>query len=781
MQTPLTRIIKQLCSLLVFCTLIVPAGSFVSAQSVPNPASPSMEWRVSGPMGGDVRSIVIDPKNPQRLFIGTLDGQIYTSIDGGARWTQLHGFSQPSLFIEYILIDPRDSDVLYVAAHRHKEPGGFFKSTDGGRSWSAAADLKGEAVHALSQAPSDPDVLIAGTVNGVFRSTDAGETWTKAGAQSPVNIDSLAVDPRTPNTIYAGTWYLPYKTTDGGRTWARIKNGMIDDSDVFAIEIDSRNPEHVIASACSGIYETKNGGAKWSKVQGIPSASRRTRDILQHPAQPNTIFAGTTEGLWRSLNGGSSWALMTDKRLEINSIAVHEQTPNVVYLGTNNYGVMISRDNGKTFTVSNDGFSGRRAYSVLADRERPGRMYAATINTATGGGFFFLSTDGGKTWLPSMKGMANRLIVYSILQDEMAADTLYAGTNNGVWRSMDRGVSWTALGVPAPEPKPVRGARRGRAAARNTPARDLTKKAQAALNIAGYDVGAADGIAGTRTITALRRFQTDKNIPVSGAFDSTTLTALGVDGGSATIETAQGVRTAPVALTEIVNALSYTYDDQNGQRGILAATNGGLFRSYNPVQGWERVSYGSLDPRTLSISVVRQNPSTIYTGTATSGVLVTRDGGKTWRQVVGIPTTAPINVIEQDPKRSAFVYVGTTQTFYVSHDGGERWMRRGGGLPIGTYTSVLINPRNPSEIFVGSAWEGGGGVFRSPDAGMTWQRVDLGALLPSGRVWSLAFDTNNPDRLLVGSHSAGVYLANRPSTVAAGEGGTSEIQTAAPQ
>ena len=61
--------------------------------------------------------------------------------------------------------------------------------------------------------------------------------------------------------------------------WRLIKDGMIDDSDIFAITIDPRNPDHIIASACSGIYDSQNKGEKWLKVNGIPSQSRRTRDI----------------------------------------------------------------------------------------------------------------------------------------------------------------------------------------------------------------------------------------------------------------------------------------------------------------------------------------------------------------------------------------------------------------------------------------------------------------------------------------------------------------------
>jgi len=93
--------------------------------------------------------------------------------------------------------------------------------------------------------------------------------------------------PGRPNEYYFGaTGGGLWKTTDGGQNWAVVKTGMLDDSDVFAIEIDKANPDHVIASACSGIYETRTAGQQWHKVNGIPFSARRTRDITQNPAKP---------------------------------------------------------------------------------------------------------------------------------------------------------------------------------------------------------------------------------------------------------------------------------------------------------------------------------------------------------------------------------------------------------------------------------------------------------------------------------------------------------------
>jgi photosystem II stability/assembly factor-like uncharacterized protein len=819
----MTRPIKKISLYFVLLTLLVPlalpprttnaAEHFIDTTQ--DAADRTLSWSVAGPMGGDVRELVIDPSNQQHLYLGTIDGQIYQSTDGARTWARLANFNRPGIYIDHIIIDPRDSKTVYVAAHKHKEPGGFFKSTDGGETWREAVELKTEALHSLAQSSSDPNILITGSNKGVYRSIDSGETWEQlpTSAYPDIrNVESIAVDPRNAKSIYIGTWHLPWKTEDGGQTWKSIKTGMIDDSDVFAIEIDEARPDHVIASACSGIYESQNAGANWRKVQGIPSQSRRTRDILQHPAIPSTIYAGTTEGFWRSTNGGDSWMLNTSRTLEINSIAVHPKEPQTVYLGTNNYGVMVSRDGGKNFLPSNEGFSGRRAYAIMPDRERAGRVYATTINTATGGGFFFVSNDGGTTWQPSMRNMPSRLIGYSILQDRTDGNIIYLGTNLGMYRSTDRGLSWSPIGAPnvkspvaKPKKKPAASTsasrRRAPASSRSSAATaasrrkkagaasgaataaaaqeqrpappvpvkradDMVMRAQGALNAAGYNVGTPDGQAGTRTVAAIRQFQAAKELPQTGKFDDATLTALGLGGGKQSIGVEQGMATAPIALTETVNALAYL-PEADGSLKILAATNNGLYRSADPAKGWEKLPFSSgLDARTLSVSTSAQNPQTIYVGTSTSGVLVSRDSGQTWSEVEGIPKGVPVNVIEQDPQRSAYVYVGTSHTLYVSHDGGEKWTRRGGNLPYGSFTSILINPKNTDEIFVGSAYERaeGNGVFHSMDAGTTWKRVD--PELPSRRVWALAFDTRDSGKLLIGSHSAGVYVAHRDLSAA---------------
>src|SRR5262249_11085958 len=149
--------------------------------------------------------------------------------------------------------------------------------------------------------------------------------------------------------------------------------------------------------------------------------------------------------------------------------------------------------------------------------------------------------------------------------------------------------------------------------------------------------------------------------------DTITLAALGIDSNRAV--TAEG---SNLILADAVYALVHTHDVETQQPGYLAATNTGLYRSFDPNKGWQRISYGKFDPRTTCISTNLKAPETIWVGTPNSGVLVSHDSGKTWEQV-SVPRDVPINTIVQDPQRPDYLYVGTKQALFMSHDGGRTW------------------------------------------------------------------------------------------------------------
>ncbi len=689
---------------IVLAGMTVPFGAFADGNIFRDPAKFS-DWSVVGPNGGDVRSIAIDPRDKNRLYISTLDGQIHTSADGGKSWMLLVSLDEPQLVLDQLFVDSRDSKIIYTSGHRGKLPGGFFKSTDGGLTWKKAKDLKGEAIHAMTQAKDDPNMLFVGTSNGVFVSKDSGDDWEKISSSTmPVNLNSMAIDPRRSTTIYAGTNWRPYKSTDSGKSWRLIKAGMIDDSDVFAVTIDPRNAEHIIASACSGIYESFNGGEKWAKIQGIPSQSRRTRDIVQHPSIPGTVYAATTEGFWLTTNGGKSWALTTQRNLEINSIAVHPEEPNRVFIATNNYGVMVSNDGGRNFAQTNDNFTSRFTYSVTPDVSQADRLYATTHNTASSGGFFFTSSDGGKNWVQAKGLDINRVSPFAVLQDRVDPNRIFLGSNLGIFRSLDRGTSWTLLAPP--KPKSVK-----KAPAKARAKAVATTKAPA--NLKPGEVKATEP-AGPKTVTA---------------------------------------------FTEKVKVLAFTEDEKNG---IFAGTDNGLYRSYDIDKGWEKIPFGEgVNENVFVVYTSPLVPGTIWVGTPT-GVIVSKDDGLTWSKVDGLPEGVLVSSITSDPKRPNYLYVGTTQSIYLSRDGGRTWNRTRGTLPLGNFVKILIDPNNTDEIFAASALEADGGVFYSDDAGKKWKRVDSKDMkVPSRRVWTMAFDPNDPKTIFAGSHSSGVYRIHR--------------------
>jgi hypothetical protein len=225
----------------------------------------------------------------------------------------------------------------------------------------------------------------------------------------------------------------------------------------------------------------------------------------------------------------------------------------------------------------------------------------------------------------------------------------------------------------------------------------------------------------------------------------------------------------PNNFTDVVNDLAFAYPvNADGKLGILAATNKGLYRSYDLSKPWEKLSWDpSLSQRTNCISTTEQNGTRIFVGASTSGVLVSNDAGQTWNRVLGIPSSrlSSIRAIEQDKQRSAYIYVGTSRAFYISHDGGERWILRGGTqsgseipMPSGNYSSILINLLNGNEIFVGVASETEGGIYRSTDAGMTWTRIaSPNAQLHNPSIKSLTMSSFTPNTLYAGTGSQGVF------------------------
>ncbi|HEX9200503.1 MAG TPA: hypothetical protein VF865_13145 [Acidobacteriaceae bacterium] len=429
----------------------------------------AVSWFPFGPDGGSARALEADPHDHLHLYLGAANGWIYQSRDGGRKWDRLARVgNRDDLVIDNIFADPADPKHLVVGAWVLADGGGVYISNDGGTTWTSQQEMRGQSVRALTYAPSDPKILVAGTLEGVFRSTDGGAHWERISPKGNAEIheiESLAIDPVDPNIIYAGTWHLPWKTTDGGKNWAIIKQGIIEDSDVFSIIVDPRQSNVVYLSACSGIYKSEDSGAKFLKVQGIPSTARRTRVLTQDANHLDTVFAGTTEGLYRTTDSGKYWMQTTSSDVIVNDVYVDPADSHHVLLATDRRGVLASEDGGDSFLPSNTGFSARQITAFTGDAQHPAIVYVGVVNDKGSGGVF-LSRTGGLSWSHLGDGLDGH-DVFSLGQ---APDgTILAGTEHGIFRLKD--AVWQRAGDDAKN-----GAAPVLAATRNAPAAVGKKK-----------------------------------------------------------------------------------------------------------------------------------------------------------------------------------------------------------------------------------------------------------------------------------------------------------------
>ena len=629
-------------------------------------------WRPMGPPGGDVRSFGEDPSDFRRIFLGASDGHVFVSQDAGDHWQLLgRAGSRQDAVVTVILTDPRDARVLYAAAWTQDVAagGGVFRSDDGGHTWRPSG-LIGQAVRALAQAPSNPDVLIAGTLDGVYRSRDAGKTWERIspeGHEEIRNLDSLAIDPHNPEIIYVGTFHLPWKTTDGGRRWFPIHQGMIDDSDVMSILVDSSNPQRLYAAACSGIYRSENGAALWKKIQGIPFSARRTNVIRQDPQRPATVYAATTEGLWKTTSAGAAWQRKTPSDWVITAVVIPSEPASRVVIGIEKLGVLVSDDGGEHFRAANDGFFHRQIVALALDKERPGRVLAVLTNAPEP---ILATEDGGRTWAPLGPGLKTQ-----------GLQRVYASPD-GWWAALERGglmrydehrAAWVRVGIVVGEAAIRAGPEGSRRHARSQRP-GLSSKGPRQLDFLTNDM----------------------------AFSRETWFAATEEGLLASTDHGATWSIFPVGPmnTLPVRSVRCSADGQHlwvvSLRGLIISSDAGNTWSWHDLPltagGALRLDVAPDDNYGRTLVAVARN-----------GLYISRDAGQHWQQATSGLPEAPV----QDLAIVGPVFLASMQTggLYISSDSGRTWARIEGSLAEG-YFPVVTTLDAASTIFAASSTEG---------------------------------------------------------------------------
>jgi photosystem II stability/assembly factor-like uncharacterized protein len=612
-------------------TLIVLAVAMVSVSTLW-----AGQWTSLGPDGGDVRSLNFDPKNPDRIYLGTSTGTLFLSNDGGHNWTRLAHLGGDDNVLDHITIDPQNPKHIYVSAWsvENQQAGDVYRTHDGGNNWDILADMHGKSVRAMAISASDSKVLVVGALDGVYRSKNGGNSWEKispAGAEIK-NIESIAVDPKNPDVVYAGTWHLAWKTADGGANWQHINKGMIDDSDVFSVIVDSTNSSIVYASACSGIYKSESAGDLFHKLQGIPFSARRTRVLKQDPTNPETVYAGTTEGLWKTLDGGKTWKHVTNSEVVVNDVLVDPRNSNRVLLATDRSGVLASDNGAQSFEASNHGYTHRYVSAILADKNDPSAMLVGVVNDREFGGVFS-TRDGGQSWQQKSAGLGGR-DVFAL--QEASNGALIAGTNKGMFLLDHNASVWRPINNIVTEKTPARVAKNKKTGKTvKTPA-VLTHSVLEA-RVSDIEVTPKRWLAATSAglFSSSDQGKTWTGGAVLGKTDFVAVESEGDLVVAATrtnvlYSSNAGTTWSQAPLSSYITAIHGLTVTPEGE--ILVASREGAYRSSDSGATWEHVVNGIPDKNISSIAYDQGRKRLLATSTATGVVFESKDNGRTWHR-----------------------------------------------------------------------------------------------------------------------------------------------------
>ncbi|MFH1861090.1 MAG: hypothetical protein ABH870_08820 [bacterium] len=293
-------------------------------------------------------------------------------------------------WIYSLAINPVDSKILYAAT-----PAGVYVTVDKGEFWCEMTEgLTNLNISTIVIHPQNPDIVYAGGDGGVFKSRGRDTAWEEINnGLTSLMVKVLAIDPNNPETIYAGCVGDGglFRSHDGGLSWSRIVANLPVNLQVMAIAI-TKDSHLYVAGWQQGIF-TSEDGEKWEKRNnGLESLL--VRAIAINPIHPEIIYFGTQDGVFGSTDSGKIWKKLTKppNQPKIWTIAIDPLSTNVVYLGAWLSGILYSPNFGEVWEKRNQGLLNTCVHCLVMDSNNPGVIYAGTEEGVQ------KSLDSGLTW-----------------------------------------------------------------------------------------------------------------------------------------------------------------------------------------------------------------------------------------------------------------------------------------------------------------------------------------------------------------------------------------------
>jgi len=344
-------------------------------------------WQHEGPKNnpnygywgmGRTKNVAFHPDNPDVMWVGTPDGGIWKTTDGGENWAAF-GDELPYLPVSVILVDHQNPDNLYISLG---DKGGWwmwnlgvYKSTDGGETWAPTALdwqlSQNNVIYNMIMSPADPKVIFAATNRGIMRTTDGGESWQNLRAGEYTDIEFKTGDPATIYAAHHNYWGTSQvvKSADGGTTWAQITQ-FADSQNEIRLATSPLQPEWLAVHFSSGhrLLLSKDGGQTYAE-NVAPEDDWGI--FCFSPTDTNTIYlCGVV--VHRSQDQGATWAPITHwyndgVHAEVHADAhdlVHDpHVPGVIWY-CNDGGIYRYEEFGETWTDYSNGLAITQFYRI---------------------------------------------------------------------------------------------------------------------------------------------------------------------------------------------------------------------------------------------------------------------------------------------------------------------------------------------------------------------------------------------------------------------------------
>jgi photosystem II stability/assembly factor-like uncharacterized protein len=440
-------------------------------------------------------------------------------------------------------------------------------------------------------------------------------SWTTNGPYGGI-VNTLVVDPTNSATLYAAApGSGVFKSTNRGVKWVRSGRGLTDPT-CFTLAIDPVKPAILYTAGGNGVFRTINGGASWALVAGLVNV----RQIVIDPKTPTTLYATVDQGpLYRSTDSGKTWTSLFNN-LRSHSIATLAIDP----------------------TNSNNLYAGAEGDTTSST---PGGVYR--------------STNAGKTWTLSNRGLGTGFIAVTQIFTSRASPSVLFVEDSGLKRSSDRGKTWVAVKT------------------NNTNVIPLVRDPERPGIFYGVEYPGTIYATGNSGITW-------KALP--------SITTPAFQGG---------VRTVAV-------------DPANSSR-LYAGTDHGVFASANSGKSWVEANQGLANTLVTALAINPKAPDTVYAGTEYGGIFKTRNGGLVWTRV-DADWLDKVTSLLVDPTNPSTLYFGSIfgQGVFKSIDSGAAWTNI---LPYTLVLSMALDPTAPSTLFYSG---GSGALYKSSNAGKSW-------------------------------------------------------------